>query len=121
MGEIMPTNAEEKFVHELADMYDAEHQFLDAMRLMHGVASDQKLKTMLGEHIKQTQEQIQRLAQVFSQIDQEPERQECSGAKGLVEEVSKMMREPRRPSCETLSSSGPQQSSSTMRWSATRT
>ena len=28
------SNSREKFVHELADVYDAEHQFLDAMQKM---------------------------------------------------------------------------------------
>ena len=38
------TNSKEKFVHELADMYDAEHQFLEAMGKMRDMASDQKLR-----------------------------------------------------------------------------
>ena len=32
----------EMFVHELADLYDAEHQFLEAMEKMHEKASDEK-------------------------------------------------------------------------------
>ncbi len=87
------TNAKEKFVHELADMYDAEHRFLDGMQLMRQRATSEKLQAMLEEHIEQTEEQIQRLEQVFEEIGQSPERQECSGAKGLVEEASKVMEE----------------------------
>lgn len=34
------TNPREKSVHELADVYDAEHQFLEAMQRMHDNASD---------------------------------------------------------------------------------
>ena len=45
------TTSEEKFVHELADMYDAEHQFLEAMGKMRDLASDAKLQTMLEEHM----------------------------------------------------------------------
>ena len=87
------TTSEEKFVHELADMYDAEHQFLEAMGQMREMATDDKLRHMLEEHMQQTEEQIAKLEEVFSEIGKDPERQECMGAKGLVEEASKMMQE----------------------------
>lgn len=84
---------QEKFVHELADMYDAEHQFLEAMGKMREMATDEKLQAMLEEHMQQTEEQIRNLEQVFSEAGRRPERQQCMGAKGLVEEASKMMEE----------------------------
>ena len=83
----------EKFAHELADMYDAEHQFLEAMGKMREMASDSKLQTMLEEHMQQTEGQIRNLEQVFAELGESPQRQECMGAKGLVEEASKMMEE----------------------------
>ena len=90
----MPINSsEEKFEHELADMYDAEHQFLEAMGKMRRMASDPKLQAMLAEHMEQTEEQIRKLQQVFSDLGKEPERKECMGAKGLVDEATKMMQE----------------------------
>ena len=87
------TSSQDKFAHELADMYDAEHQFLVAMGQMREKATDEKLQTMLEEHMQQTEQQISRLEQVFEEAGQEPERQECMGAKGLVGEASKMMEE----------------------------
>src|SRR5207302_7312735 len=87
------TTAEEKFAHELADMYDAEHQFLEAMGKMRDMAGDAKLRALLEEHMQQTEEQISNLEQVFSAIGKEPERQECMGAKGLIDEATKMMEE----------------------------
>lgn len=91
------TNSREKFVHELADMYDAEHQFLEAMGKMRDKASDPKLQTMLEAHMQQTEGQIQNLEEVFADIDEQPKRQECMGAKGLVEEAGKMMQETSSP------------------------
>jgi len=91
------TTSEEKFVHELADMYDAEHQFLEAMGTMREMASDAKLQTMLEEHMLQTEEQISKLEQVFSEMGKEPERQHCMGAKGLIDEATKMMQETSAP------------------------
>ena len=52
------TNPREKFVHELADVYDAEHQFLEAMQKMRDNATDEKLKAMIEGHMAETQEQI---------------------------------------------------------------
>ena len=91
------TNSQEKFVHELADMYDAEHQFVEAMGKMRQMASDPKLQTMLEEHMQQTEEQIQKLEEVFAELGEQPKRQECMGAKGLVEEAEKMMQETSSP------------------------
>jgi ferritin-like metal-binding protein YciE len=87
------TNPREKFVHELADIYDAEHQFLEAMQAMHERAADEKLRTMLEEHMAETREQIGKLEAVFSSIDEQPKRRPCSGAKGIIEEGSKAMEE----------------------------
>lgn len=87
------TTAQEKFAHELADMYDAEHKFLEAMGKMREKATDEKLQTMLEEHMQQTEQQIQNLEEIFSEAGEQPQRQECMGAKGLVEEASKMMEE----------------------------
>ena len=90
-------NSEEKFMHELADMYDAEHQFLEAMGQMREMAGDSKLQTMLEEHMQQTEEQISNLEEVFAEVGKDPERQECMGAKGLVSEAQKMMQETESP------------------------
>ena len=87
------TSPREKFVHEIADMYDAEHQFLEAIGKMREKASDGKLQTMLDEHMQQTEQQIANLEKVFEETGERPERQECMGAKGLIEEASKMMEE----------------------------
>ncbi|HKC20630.1 MAG TPA: DUF892 family protein, partial [Candidatus Dormibacteraeota bacterium] len=87
------TSPREKFTHELADIYDAEHQFLEAMGKMREKATAEKLQTMLEEHMQQTEEQIRNLEQVFAEAHEQPQRQECMGAKGLVGEASKMMEE----------------------------
>lgn len=87
------TNPREKFMHELADMYDAEHQFLEAQQKMLQNASDEKLKTLLETHIEETRQQIANLEEVFAAAGAQPERQTCSGAKGLIEEATRTMQE----------------------------
>ena len=87
------SSSEEKFQHELADMYDAEHRFLEAMGKMRDMARDEKLQMVLEEHMQQTEQQIANLEQVFSEIGKDPERQECMGSMGLVDEATRMMEE----------------------------
>ena len=41
------TNLQEKFLHELADIYDAEHRFLEAQQQMLEEASAQELQGMI--------------------------------------------------------------------------
>ncbi|MFO7166562.1 MAG: DUF892 family protein [Chloroflexota bacterium] len=87
------TNLDEKFTHELGDIYDAEHRFLEAQRLMVQQASDDKLKGMIQEHITQTQGQIEVLNQVYQALGQQPQRITCDAAVGLVREGQKGMQE----------------------------
>ena len=84
---------DEKFVHELGDAYDAEHQFTEAMQQMLQQASDSRLKHLLETHIGETQQQIQNLQQIFTLLGQQPEQVKCDGAAGLVSEAQKSMRE----------------------------
>jgi len=83
----------EKFVHGLRDIYDAEHQFLEAQQQMVQQATDASLKTNITTHIKQTQQQITKLEQAFQLLGQEAKRQPCDAAKGLVTEGQKSMKE----------------------------
>lgn len=83
----------DSFVHELADIYDAEHQFLDAQRVMVEKATEPVLSKGLEKHITETEQQIKNLEKVFGLIGETPKRQTCDGAKGLVSEAQKMMEE----------------------------
>ncbi len=76
---------QEKFVHGLEGVYDAEHQFLKGMEEMLQNASDPKLKEMITNHMDQTRHQISNLEQVFSTLGQQAKRDMCDGAKGIKE------------------------------------
>src|ERR1700674_1016901 len=81
------------FMHEMSDIYDAEHQFLEAQRKLHDNAADPRLRTLIEEHITETEEQIQNLERVFELMGESPKRQPCSGAQGLVAEADKALAE----------------------------
>lgn len=87
------SNLEEKFIHDLGDIYDAEHRFLEAQQEMLSQATDRQLRTMLQEHIGQTQQQISNLEQVYQILGQRTQRVKCDAAAGLVIEGQKSMRE----------------------------
>ena len=84
---------EEKMKHGLGVIYDAEHQFLEAQEEMLSQANSQTVKSLLEEHIAQTEEQIGILEQVYEVIGEEPERIKCAGAAGIVSEGQKTLKE----------------------------
>lgn len=85
--------SDELFKHELGDIYDAEHQFLQAQREMLSEATDPTLKDMIRTHIEQTEEQIGVLEKVYEALGEQAKRETCPGAKGLVAEGKKVVEE----------------------------
>ncbi|HSH82174.1 MAG TPA: DUF892 family protein [Herpetosiphonaceae bacterium] len=83
----------EKFVHELGDIYDAEHRFRESMQKMAKEASTSELKQMLEKHIGETDDQIKNLEEVFKLMGEKAERVKCDGAAGLVSEAEKGLKE----------------------------
>lgn len=79
--------AHELFLHELADMLDAERQLVEALGEQAGEASDPQLQKAFASHQAQTEKQVQRLEQAFEQLGEQPEETECKGLKGLLEEL----------------------------------
>ncbi|NTU80969.1 MAG: ferritin-like domain-containing protein [Chloroflexales bacterium] len=84
---------EEKFIHDLADIYDAEHRFLEAQQEMVQNTTSPQLKAMIQDHIAQTQQQIGNLELIYSQLGSNPQRVKCDAATGLVIEGQKGIEE----------------------------
>ncbi|GAB4199535.1 MAG: ferritin-like domain-containing protein [Roseiflexaceae bacterium] len=83
----------QKFAHELGDIYDAEHRFLEAQQQMLTKASSPQLKSMIQQHIQQTEQQIRNLEEIHNLLGQKPQRVTCEAAAGLVSEGQKTMKE----------------------------
>jgi ferritin-like metal-binding protein YciE len=79
--------AHELLLHELSDMLDAERTLVNALGEQAEGASNPQLQKAFLAHQAQTQKQVQRIEQVFEQLDEEPQETECKGIKGLLEEV----------------------------------
>jgi ferritin-like metal-binding protein YciE len=74
------------FTHQLEDVYDAEHQLIEALPLMANAASSSDLKNAFNTHLMETREQAKRLEQVFQILGKEPSRTTCPAMKGLIKE-----------------------------------
>ena len=80
-------------VHELQDLYDAEHQILKALPKMAKAATSDALRNAFQLHLRQTEGQIKRLEQVFAALGVPAKGQKCDGMAGLIKEGSKLMSE----------------------------
>jgi ferritin-like metal-binding protein YciE len=78
--------AHELFIHELNDILDGEKRLVEALSEQEQDSSRPELKKAFASHRAQTEKQIERLQQAFSDIGEEPEETECHGIIGLVEE-----------------------------------
>ena len=80
-------NVRELLVHELAELYDAEHRFLDGQVKMVHKATDHDLQRAIENHIVQTRQHIGNLEQLFRELGEEPRRETNVAAQGLVSEA----------------------------------
>lgn len=88
---------EDLFHDELKDTYDAEHQLVKALPKMAKAATSPKLKAAFETHLKETEEHITRLEQVFEIFGKKPQKKTCKAMKGLVEEGTEMIKEDADP------------------------
>lgn len=79
--------AHELFLHELADVLNAERKLVEALGEQAGDVSNTQLQKAFSAHQAQTKKQVERLEQVFQQLGEQPETTECKGLKGLLEEL----------------------------------
>src|SRR5882762_468168 len=79
------------YLEELRDIYSAETQLVKALPKMAKGASSDELKEAFQSHLEQTKEHVERLTQIFDQLDEKPTGKTCQGMKGLIEEGSEML------------------------------
>ncbi len=85
--------AHELFLHELSDMLDAERKLVEALGEQAEEASNPQLQKAFAAHQAQTEKQVQRLEQIFEQLEEEPQETECKGLNGLLEELEAFKQE----------------------------
>lgn len=83
----------ETFLHELADVYDAEKQLLKALPKMAKAAEHEELKQGIEEHLEQTQEHVKRVEEVFEAMDEKAKAKKCKAMMGLIQEGEDLIKE----------------------------
>ena len=81
---------ENLYISELRDLYSAENQLLKALPKMAKGASSPELKDAFEQHLEQTKGHVERLEQLFEQLDESPKGKTCHAMKGLIEEGSEI-------------------------------
>jgi len=79
------------FEDSLKDIYWAEKALTKAIPNMIKQATAPELVDALTAHLEETKEQITRLEEVFSLIDQKPVAEKCEAMAGLIDEAADIM------------------------------
>jgi ferritin-like metal-binding protein YciE len=81
------------FLHQLQDTYYAENAILKALPKMAEAAQAEELRGAFGVHLKETEQQVKRLEQLFKLMGEKPQGVECEAIKGLIAEGEEVMTE----------------------------
>jgi len=84
---------EKLYINELRDLYSAENQLLKALPKMAKGASSAELKEAFENHLAETETHVERLEQIFKNLEENPKGKTCHGMKGLIEEGSEILEE----------------------------
>jgi len=77
---------EDLFLDEIRDLYDAEKQLTKALPKMAKAASSEELRTALENHLAETENQVERLEQIFTMLDEKGTGKKCAAMAGLIKE-----------------------------------
>jgi ferritin-like metal-binding protein YciE len=87
----------ELYIDELKDLYSAENQLIKALPKMAKAATSSELRAGFEAHLKQPQEHVTRLEQIFEALNESPKGKHCKGMEGLIKEGSEMIAEDPEP------------------------
>lgn len=77
-------------LEQLRDLYDGELQQIKFLEKQSKVAETFELNEFLTYHLKETNEQVNRIEEVFSILNENPAGESCDGIKGLIKESQKL-------------------------------
>jgi ferritin-like metal-binding protein YciE len=86
-------NMDDLFVHTLRDIYYAEKQIVKSLPEMIEKASNQQLKQGFQTHLRETENHVKRLDQVFALIGKKAQGVDCPAIDGIIEEAEDVVGE----------------------------
>ena len=87
----------ELYVDELKDLYSAEKQLTKALPKMAKAASSPDLQDGFKEHLQQTEGHVERLEQIFEELEASPKGKKCKAMEGLIKEGKEVIEEDAEP------------------------
>lgn len=87
----------EAFVDQMRDVLSAEQQIIKALRQMEKKATHADLQTAFQNHLKETEQQIERLERAFELLELKPRSSRCEAMGGILEEGKEIMQENATP------------------------
>jgi ferritin-like metal-binding protein YciE len=88
-----PKTLNELFHDTLKDIYFAEKKILSTLPKMAKAAENQELKAAFEKHQAETGDQVQRLEEVFEQIEKKPQGKTCAAIVGITDEGAEIIKE----------------------------
>ena len=86
-------NMNDLFVHTLRDIYYAEKQIVKALPDMIEKASDPQLRQGFQSHLRETENHVKRLDQVFQMAGLKAQGVDCPAIDGIIEEANDVVGE----------------------------
>jgi ferritin-like metal-binding protein YciE len=84
---------DELFHDTLKDIYYAERKILAALPKMAKAAQNNELAAAFEKHHDETEGQIERLEEIFGEIEEKPQGKRCDAIEGILEEGKEIMQE----------------------------
>ncbi|MCF6370900.1 YciE/YciF ferroxidase family protein [Rhizobium halophilum] len=81
------------FYETLRDVYYAERKIISGLRKMARGAQDEQLKAAFEKHREETEEQVERLQQVFELIGKRARGKTCPAIEGILDEAEEIIEE----------------------------
>jgi ferritin-like metal-binding protein YciE len=81
------------YLEQLKDLYDAEHQLIQALPKMAKAASSTELRGAFEEHLEKTKEHARRIETIFEKMGEKAKGQKCKAMEGLVKEGGEVIKE----------------------------
>jgi ferritin-like metal-binding protein YciE len=80
------------FIDELEDMYNSENQIVESLPKLIHLANSPDLKEALTKHLKETQNQVTRIENIFSILEMSAKEKTCKAMQGLLKEAEELIR-----------------------------
>lgn len=80
------------FLDELEDMFDSEQQIVNSLPKLIKLAHHEDLKEALSNHLKETENQVSRIEQIFSIMSMTPKKKTCRAMIGLLQEADDLVK-----------------------------